>query len=183
MKYLIMVDMQNDFIDGALGTAEAVGIVDQVVRKVQDAQLNGTKIIFTQDTHPLDYLETQEGRHLPVEHCIEGTDGWKIHDSLAKHAENSLVFTKDTFGSKQLAEYLLDSHLKNPIDEIGLCGLCTDICVISNALLIKAFLPEVEIKVDAGCCAGVSPETHNSALAVMKACQIGIIDGTDGTDQ
>lgn len=177
MKYLIVVDMQNDFIAGALGTSEAVGIVDKVVNKVQAAQRNGVKTVFTQDTHQSDYLETQEGKNLPVEHCIEGTDGWKIHDSLAKYAENSLVFTKNTFGSQLLAEYLHDSHLKNPIDEIELCGLCTDICVISNTLLIKAFLPEIEIKVDPGCCAGVSPETHKSALTVMKVCQISIING------
>lgn len=177
MRYLVVVDMQNDFIDGALSTAEAAEIVDKVVRKVQDAQLNGVNIIFTQDTHSLNYLETQEGRNLPVKHCIDGTFGWKIHDSLAKYAENSLIFTKDTFGSKLLAEYLHDSHLSNPIKEIELCGLCTDICVISNALLIKTYLPETEIKVDASCCAGVSPETHNSALAVMRVCQINITDG------
>lgn len=177
MKYLIVVDMQNDFIDGTLGTVEAMKIVDKVVKKVRDAQLNGVKIIFTQDTHQLNYPETQEGRNLPVEHCIEGTSGWKLHDSLAQYAENSSVFKKDTFGSKLLAEYLFDSHLKNPIDEIELCGLCTDICVISNALLIKAFLPEAKIIVDACCCAGVTPDTHDNALGVMKICQINITDG------
>lgn len=169
-NYLIVVDMQNDFIDGALGTAEAVGIVDRVADKIRS--FDG-EIIFTRDTHPEDYLELQEGRNLPVVHCVEGSEGWKIREGLTD-IRPCLVVDKPTFGSAELGAILARRNAEEAIGEITLIGLCTDICVISNALLIKAFLPEVPVRVDAACCAGVTPESHRNALAAMKMCQIRI---------
>jgi len=171
MKYLIVVDMQKDFVDGSLGTEEAVDIVPKVASKV--VKYDG-EVIFTLDTHGEDYLSTQEGKLLPVNHCIKGKGGWKLEKRLDDlcGAMNCKVYEKETFGSKELAQDLLAIHEKSPIEEIELCGLCTDICVVSNALLLKTFLPEVPIIVDGSCCAGVTPRTHNSALEVMKMCQI-----------
>lgn len=169
-KFLIVVDMQNDFIDGALGTAEAVAIVDNVKAKIEN--FDG-RVIFTRDTHSADYLTTQEGKNLPVEHCIKDTYGWQIRaelDALRK----SEAMDKPTFGSKELGEMLKLENEKEEIGSITLIGLCTDICVISNALLIKAFLPETKVKVDAACCAGVTPDSHKTALNAMKMCQIEI---------
>ncbi len=165
---LIVVDMQNDFIDGALGTKEAVAIVPKVAEKIQS--FDG-KVLFTRDTHESNYLETQEGRKLPVEHCIRGTEGWEISPVLAPLCTETPI-DKVTFGAKQLGGILEALNDKEPIGSITLIGLCTDICVISNAMLAKAFLPEVEVIVDAGCCAGVTPESHKNALAAMKMCQI-----------
>ncbi|MBQ2251991.1 MAG: cysteine hydrolase [Clostridia bacterium] len=167
---LIVVDMQNDFIDGALGTKEAVAIVGNVKEKI--ANFDG-EVIFTRDTHESDYLGTQEGKNLPVEHCICGTFGWEIRSELTEIKEGSVI-DKPTFGSRKLAELLYEKHLTEEIGEITLIGLCTDICVISNALVIKAFLPEVKITVDSSCCAGVTPESHENALSAMKMCQINI---------
>lgn len=167
-KYLIVIDMQNDFIDGSLGTKEAMGIVPKVVEKIKTFEGN---VIFTQDTHQKQYLSTQEGRKLPVEHCIQGTHGWEIYNQLKPFLLEK-GFCKNTFGSKELAEFLAEQSEKEKIDEIWLVGLCTDICIISNALLLKAFLPETTIKVDASCCAGVTVESHNRALEAMKVCQI-----------
>lgn len=171
MKYLIVVDMQNDFITGSLGTSEAQAILPEVVSKVKNYQ---GKIIFTRDTHTENYLETQEGKLLPVKHCILHEAGWELAGQLAELAEKEgrTVYDKPAFGSRELAEELKKENDKQPIEEIELCGLCTDICVISNALLIKAFLPEVPIVVDAACCAGVTPESHKNALQAMKMCQI-----------
>lgn len=167
---LIVVDMQNDFIDGALGTKEAQAIVPNVVEKVRHFE---GKVLFTRDTHETDYLETQEGRNLPVPHCIRGTKGWEIHPLLeALRTENAI--DKITFGSSELAGQLAEWNRQDPIGHITLVGLCTDICVISNAMLIKAFLPETVLTVDASCCAGVTPESHQVALQAMKACQIHI---------
>lgn len=176
-KILVVVDMQNDFIDGALGTPEAQAIVEKVAEKVGSCQLSGGTVVYTADTHGDDYLETQEGRNLPVKHCIKGTQGWQIACAV-KGLNQTNVYEKTTFGSRELAESLASIH-KNvgQIDEIELVGLCTDICVISNALVIKAFLPEVKITVDASCCAGVTPESHATALAAMKMCQINVING------
>lgn len=173
-RYLIVVDMQNDFIDGSLGTKEAQEIVENVVKEAKGFQ--GT-VIFTQDTHERDYLDTQEGQRLPVSHCIKGTAGWELCPALeeVRDSLNSLVIEKPTFGSVHLAEYLSGIHMTRPIDEIRLVGLCTDICVISNALLLKAFLPEVKISVRKDCCAGVSPESHEAALVSMACCQIEIL--------
>ncbi len=169
MKYLIVVDMQNDFITGSLGTKEAEAILPKVVEKVKT--FDGT-VIYTKDTHRADYLSTQEGKNLPVEHCIEGTKGWMLPEELETLSAGHKVFNKPTFGSMELAAYMKSQAVDNSIEEIELCGLCTDICVISNALLLKAALTEVPVAVDASCCAGVTPESHDNALAAMKMCQV-----------
>lgn len=165
MKYLIVVDMQNDFITGSLGSELAKKIVPDVVEKVK---IFDGKVIFTRDTHFEDYMNTQEGRKLPVLHCIKDTDGWQICDELKPYAD--VVIDKITFGSVELPKIL--SGYDGKIEEIELCGLCTDICVISNAMILKAAFPEVKISVDGKCCAGVSVESHNIALDAMKAVQI-----------
>lgn len=174
MKYLVVVDMQNDFITGSLGTKEAQAILPKVIEKVKNFE--GT-VIYTKDTHTAEYLSTQEGKNLPVEHCIKDTDGWMLAAELESLSGGCKVFDKPTFGSTQLAEYLVKESVENTMEEIELCGLCTDICVISNALLIKANLPEILISVDASCCAGVTPESHKNALAAMKMCQITVRNG------
>ena len=168
MDILIVVDMQNDFISGALGTAEAQAIVENVADKIKNFE---GKVIFTRDTHEDNYMDTQEGKNLPVSHCVVGTDGWQIHPLLAPFARE--VIDKPTFGSVTLAHLI--SAMTN-VESITLVGICTDICVISNAMLLKAFMPEVPITVDASCCAGVTPESHKTALAAMKSCQINIIN-------
>ena len=165
MKYLIVVDMQNDFTTGSLGSAHAAAIIPAVVEKVKS--FSG-KVIFTRDTHGTDYLQTQEGKKLPVVHCIKNTNGWQICDELIPYVDTTV--DKVTFGSVQLPHLL--RSLGEPIEEIELCGLCTDICVISNAMILKAAFPEVTIRVDASCCAGVATESHNTALNAMKAVQI-----------
>lgn len=169
--YLIVVDMQKDFVDGALGTKEAEVIVPAVLEKVKS--FDGD-IVFTKDTHFEDYLSTEEGKKLPVEHCIKDTDGWRLIEELESYcADNgNRVYEKITFGCKELAQDLYAEQKREPIDSIEIIGLCTDICVVSNALLLKAFLPQVEISVDASCCAGVTPETHEAALTTMTSCQI-----------
>ena len=169
---LVVVDMQNDFIDGSLGTKEAVAIVDNVVAEIVKYD---TKDIFaTRDTHTENYLETQEGKNLPVPHCIRGTEGWQIRKELDALRKTDPI-DKETFGSTDLAADLLALHEDEEIGSITLVGLCTDICVISNALLLKATLPEVPIYVDATCCAGVTPESHENALKAMEACQIKVM--------
>ena len=170
MKILVCVDMQNDFIDGALGTKEAVAIVPFVKEKLRKAKEEGTEVVFTRDTHSDDYLSTQEGKKLPVVHCVKGTVGWEITKEL--EVGSSVVFDKITFGSVELPEYLKN---KKDLEEVELIGLCTDICVISNAMLIKAAFPEITVKVDSSCCAGVTPESHENALSAMKMCQIEVI--------
>ena len=171
MKLLIVVDMQNDFIDGALGTAEAAAIVDRVAAKIRAARAEGTEVWFTRDTHEENYLETQEGRNLPVKHCIRGSFGWEISSKL--DAADSLIIDKPTFGSMELAEKV--AALEG-LESAELIGLCTDICVISNAMLLKARLPELPVKVDASCCAGVTPASHANALSAMKMCQIAVAE-------
>ena len=168
MKYLIIVDMQVDFITGSLGSELATAIVPNVVKKVKD--FDG-KVIFTRDTHFEDYMNTQEGKNLPVPHCIKDSEGWQICDELKPYAET--VVDKLTFGSVELPK-LLESF-GEPIESIELCGLCTDICVISNAMVLKAALPEVQITVDSSCSAGVTVESHNTALDAMRAVQITIV--------
>ena len=165
---LIVVDMQNDFIDGALGTPEAAAIVPAVKAKI--AGFDG-RVIWTRDTHEADYMETQEGRNLPVPHCIRGTSGWDISPELTPDAD-AVIFDKPTFGSTALQAWTVQQNEAEPIGKITLIGLCTDICVISNAMLLKAALPEVRIAVDASCCAGVTPVSHDNALTAMKMCQI-----------
>lgn len=174
-KLLLVIDMQNDFIDGALGTPEAVNVVDRVNEKIKDWDATGSPVIFTMDTHDENYLNTQEGKLLPVPHCIKGTHGWKISDRLYR-PENALILEKSTFGCAELGSVLSRySSAGDPVEAIQLVGLCTDICVISNALLAKAFLPEAKITVDSKCCAGVTPESHETALMAMQSCQITII--------
>jgi len=172
MKHLIVVDMQVDFVSGALGTKEAQSIAGKVAEKIRAFDGN---VIFTRDTHEKNYLSTQEGKNLPVEHCIRGTDGWQIIPELTEFIADTVI-DKPTFGSMELAALLAEENRKEAIDSIELIGLCTDICVISNALLIKAALPEVPVTVDASCCAGVTPESHKNALVAMKMCQIEIIN-------
>ena len=171
MKVLIVVDMQRDFINGSLGTKEAQAIVPAVAERI--ASFEG-KVFFTRDTHRKNYLETQEGRKLPVVHCVKGTPGWEIDPALPVPAGAETV-DKPTFGSEKLARRLKALDREEKIEEIVMLGLCTDICVISNALLIKAFLPETPVAVDSGCCAGVTPESHRRALEAMRSCQIGIL--------
>ncbi len=167
MKYLVVVDMQVDFISGSLGSSDAQAIVANVVDKVK--RFDG-KLLFTRDTHTEDYLKTQEGQKLPVAHCIKNTDGWQICAELRPYAQT--VIDKMTFGCIDLPRLMQAQN--EPIDEIELCGLCTDICVISNAMILKAAFPEVTVRVDASCCAGVTKESHNTALAAMRAVQIEI---------
>ncbi len=164
-KTLIVVDMQNDFIDMALGTKEAVAILPSVKAKISEYAGNGDEIIFTRDTHGENYLETPEGKKLPVPHCIKGTVGWEIAEGL--YVEGSKIIDKPNFGWPDWREESFES--------VEIIGLCTDICVVSNALIIKANFPDADVKVDASCCAGVTPETHRAALATMKMCQIDII--------
>ena len=161
-KTLIEVDMQKDFVDGALGSKEAVAIVDNVKAKIAEYRKNGDQIIFTRDTHQTDYMSTNEGKYLPVEHCIEGTEGWEIIPEL--EVADAVVINKPTFGYLNWKDY--------SFEEVELIGLCTDICVVSNALIIKAQFPEIKVSVDASCCAGVTPESHAAALTTMKMCQV-----------
>lgn len=170
---LVVVDMQNDFIDGVLGTKEAVSITSHVLDIVRSFK---GRVVFTQDTHFDNYLSTQEGRFLPVVHCIENTFGWELQRDLKawQSTHRAPVFKKITFGSTDLATQVAKWHQEEPIESITLIGVCTDICVISNATLLKAYLPDVPIRVIANACAGVTPESHHTALHAMKMCQITI---------
>ncbi|MDE6950395.1 MAG: cysteine hydrolase [Lachnospiraceae bacterium] len=165
-KTLIVVDMQNDFIDGSLGTKEAQAIVENVKKKIAEYRKRGDEIIFTRDTHQENYLDTPEGKKLPVKHCICGTKGWGIAEGL--EVPGCSYIDKPTFGWTRWNE--------RNFEKIELVGLCTDICVVSNALILKAMFPDAEITVDAGCCAGVTPGTHRAALETMKMCQIEVIE-------
>ena len=169
MKILIVVDMQNDFIDGALGTPEAEQIVPYVKERIQN--FDG-KVLFTRDTHFADYMNTQEGKNLPVKHCIKGTPGGEIHPELDALRTTDPI-DKLTFGSADLPKILAQEE---NIEEITFIGLCTDICVISNVMVTKAFFPEIPLTVDAKGCAGVTPESHKNALAAMKMCQVTVIN-------
>ena len=164
-KTLIVVDMQNDFIDMALGTAEAVAIVPKVRQKIQTYLQNGDTVIFTRDTHGEDYLQTPEGERLPVKHCIRGTKGWEIADGL--YVDGCKIIDKPNFGWPHWDA----EELQN----VEIVGLCTDICVVSNALIIKAMFPDAQVQVDSACCAGVTPQSHEAALLTMKMCQIDVI--------
>ena len=173
-KILIVIDMQNDFVTGALGSEEAKKIVPTVVEKVKNYDGD---VIFTRDTHGEDYMQTQEGKNLPVPHCIKGTDGWQIIPELLtlQQEKNCKVFDKPTFGSTELAEYIKNEYENRNAEEVELIGVCTDICVVSNAMLIKANAPELQVSVTAGCCAGVTPKKHDAALETMQSCQIKIM--------
>lgn len=185
MKVLVVVDMQNDFIDGALGTPEAQVIVPKVVEKLEHTDRSETLVIFTKDTHYEDYMDTLEGKLLPVPHCIANTHGWSINKNISRVVDGSpgLSYSsvevingrvyKNTFGSDDLREVLI--RHKESIEEVEFVGLCTDICVVSNALMARQALPNTKITVDASCCAGVTPEKHRAALEVMKSCQINVI--------
>lgn len=170
MKTLIVVDMQNDFIDGSLGTKEAQKIVPNVKAKIKKYSDRGDEIIFTRDTHHENYLDTPEGKKLPVKHCILGTHGWQLADGL--ETDDMICIDKGTFG--WMGWDVTKETYGLEMSEIEIIGLCTDICVVSNALILKAAFPDAEITVDAGCCAGVTPETHRAALETMKMCQIDV---------
>lgn len=173
-SFLVVIDMQNDFIDGALGTPEARAIVEKVAHHA--ANFDGT-VIFTKDTHDIDYASTQEGRNLPIAHCVVGTPGWELAPALeeVRARRNALVLEKPSFGSLDLARWLVEQNDAEPISSIELCGLCTDICVVSNALTIKAHLPEVPLSVNPALCAGVTPATHDAAISTMASCQVQIL--------
>ena len=168
---MIIIDVQNDFTTGALGNPDAAAKVAAIVAKAQDFE---GAVVLTQDTHRTDYLKTAEGRNLPVEHCVKGTEGWELSDELQELAAEQgwKIYEKPTFGSIALAQDLVAMDAADPIDSIELVGFCTDICVVSNALLVKAYLPEVEIRVDADLCAGTTPEAHEAALATLRSCHI-----------
>ncbi len=168
-RLLVVVDMQKDFIDGSLGTKEAQEIVPKVIERVKSGQAAGEEVIFTLDTHGEDYLETLEGRKLAVKHCLKGTEGWQLCKELA--GMDGRRFEKGTFGSLECAAY----GAEGGYDQVELIGLCTDICVISNAMLMKAAMPQTRILVRADCCAGVTPESHENALKAMEMCQIEIL--------
>jgi len=170
-KLLIVVDMQNDFITGSLGSPQARAIVPFVREKIEAYKTNRDKVIFTRDTHEAGYLETQEGRQLPVVHCVAGTDGHDISGEL--DTAGCEIFEKTSFGSLALADYVAETA--GDADEIEVCGLCSDICVVSNALILKARFPETVVTVDAECCAGVTQESHEAALLTMKMCQVNVL--------
>ena len=172
-RVLVVIDMQHDFVDGALGTPEARAIAPAVEA---EARAFPGEVIFTLDTHGANYLATQEGEHLPVPHCIKGTPGWELIEGLEqlRQERDARTFEKPTFGSLELARYLAAQHEQEPLESIELIGVCTDICVVSNALLIKAYLPEVPLCVDAALCAGVTPQAHEAALATLASCQVEI---------
>lgn len=171
---LIVIDMQNDFIDGALGTKEAAAIVDAVAERIRRHR---GRVFYTLDTHDDNYLETQEGHYLPVPHCLKGSDGWALNDTVSRALamQGATGFEKPTFGSMKLARAVSEAHVEKPFTSITLIGVCTDICVISNAMLLKAALPNVPIYIDAALCAGVTPESHDNALAAMESCQMAVI--------
>lgn len=171
-KALVVIDMQNDFITGVLGNNECRAIVPEVVKRVNKAAEDNIDIIFSQDTHQENYLSTREGKKLPIPHCIQNTHGWEIIPELAEVKEQKgIVFEKETFGSRSMAGYIMEQGY----DAVELIGVCTDICVISNAMTIRAFAPELEISINEACCAGVTPQSHQTAIEAMKACQINII--------
>ena len=178
MNILIVVDMQKDFVDGALGTAEAVAIVPSVVEKIRQYRAAGDVVIATRDTHTKDYLSTQEGKYLPVVHCVRSTPGWQL-DAAVQEAlgGDAVIIDKPTFGSTELAErigrYTAEYGEENV--RVELIGLCTDICVVSNALLLKAHYHEMPLSLDPKCCAGVTPQKHDAAIETMRSCQIEIL--------
>ena len=175
-KILVAVDLQKDFIDGALGTAEAEAIIPAAAERIREAREAGADIFATLDTHEADYMQTQEGKRLPVPHCIRGTDGWQLHPMIREAlGANCTMVEKPTFGSVRLPELIRERIGQGNDATIELLGLCTDICVVSNALLLKAAFPEAIIRVSSTCCAGVTPEKHRAALETMASCQIDIL--------
>ena len=164
-RLLIVVDMQNDFVDGALGFEGADRIIPGIIDRISEYEKNEDEIVYTLDTHFEAYMDTQEGKNLPVVHCIENTEGWEIREGL--YFDGAEIINKPSFGYTGWKE--------RSFEEIEIVGLCTDICVVSNALILKALFPEIKISVDPKCCAGVTPDSHNAALETMKMCQIEII--------
>lgn len=174
-KFCIIIDCQNDFIDGALGTPEAVDMIPRLTKRINDDN-EDTIFVFTADTHYDNYLDTAEGKNLPVKHCIKDTEGWGIHTCLTEHfCYSPFIVEKNTFGTFDLFDWINEMSEGDNNIEIELCGLCTDICVVSNGLLLKTAFPNAKISVNAECCAGTSPEAHEAALMVMKNCQIEVI--------
>ena len=174
---LIVVDMQKDFVTGALASAEAQAILPEVMAKISECDRAGEEIIFKRDTHGEDYMQTNEGKHLPVPHCIKGTDGWQICSELTDGVTSEYkTVDKPTFGFLGWKDVLASETADGSDLDIEMIGVCTDICVVSNALILKALYPEATVRVDAGCCAGVTPEAHAAALATMRSCQVDIID-------
>lgn len=172
---LVVVDMQNDFVTGALGSKDAENIVLNVKNKIKEYLKRKDLVVFTRDTHQEDYLETHEGKHLPVKHCIEGTKGWNIIPELEEYVDDENVIDKPTFGSFDLVSHLMSLDEEYEINQIEFIGLCTDICVISNVMLTKASFYDYDIVVDSSCCAGVSVSSHNNALEAMKMCHIKVL--------
>lgn len=175
-QFLIVVDMQRDFIDGALGTAEAQAMLPAAVERIRQCRAEGAVLIATLDTHGPDYLDSAEGKKLPVVHCVRGTEGWQLHPAVrAALGEDALLVEKPSFGSVRLPQLIREQLAPDEEPAIELIGLCTDICVVSNALLLKAHFPEAELSVRAACCAGVTPEKHRAALETMASCQIDVL--------
>lgn len=174
-KMLIVVDMQNDFIDGSLGTKEAQAIVPAVAARIREYRAAGCPVVATQDTHGEDYLDTREGKYLPVRHCIRGTEGWQIRPEILSLLQDCPIVEKPTFGSVRLPELVREWAKDADKLSLELIGLCTDICVVSNALLLKASFPEADLSVCAACCAGVTPQKHEAALETMRSCQINVM--------
>ncbi len=174
-KYMVVVDMQNDFITGSLGTPEAQAILPKVIERIKEFP---GSVVFTMDTHDENYLETYEGKRLPIEHCIDGTEGWEMPAEIREMQieRRGMLFRKNTFGSTQLGGFLQGVSRMAPIDEVIIVGLCTDICVLANAMMVRTALPDTPVTVDATCCAGSTPEAHRHALEAMKSCQIDIIE-------
>ncbi len=170
-KLLLVIDMQNDFVTGTLANREAEGIIEAIAEKIESYQRDDNPVFFTRDTHGDDYMKTQEGKLLPVIHCLKGSQGWQIVDQLRAYAEEKEILDKPVFGSLRLPEWIVEKLGCAP-KEIVLCGVCTDICVISNAMILKAAFPETVVSVEGALCAGVTPESHQTALAAMQACQI-----------
>ena len=173
-KVLFVIDMQVDFVTGALANEEAQNIVGNIAAKVKAYQDAGHAVFFTKDTHGESYMETQEGRLLPVEHCIVGTPGWEIVEGLREFATKDNTLEKGAFGSLELPKWVY-KKTDGDFDEMEFCGVCTDICVINNAMIMKAAFPEIALTVDSSCCAGVTPESHQNALQAMAACQMNIL--------
>ena len=174
-QFLVAVDLQNDFIDGSLGTKEAEAIVPAAAARIREARKAGAVVFATMDTHGEDYDETREGRRLPVRHCIRGTEGWQLNPEILEALGDAVLVEKPTFGSVRLPGLIREQTEPGEKPEIELIGLCRDICVVSNALLLKAGFPEAEIRVNSACCAGVTPEKHGAALETMRSCQIDVL--------
>ena len=174
-KFLIVVDMQKDFVDGALGSAEAQAILPAVDARIRQRRDEGWTVLATLDTHEADYIETREGRYLPVPHCIRGTEGWQLHPAVREALDGCETVEKPTFGSVRLPDIIRSRVSPEDHVTIELIGLCTDICVVSNAMLLKAAFPEADLAVCRSCCAGVTPAKHEAALETMASCQIDVI--------